>query len=796
MEFSYKFVAACLVTLGVTMLLTSTAAAGGFTEIGTIGPFAGGGPRSVAVESSTGDIYVLNNGEEKIEEFEAGGKPTGKSFNGGETPSTSFSGLVVGLAVDNSPSSPSKGDVYVADRSNHVVDKFETSGKGKYAGELTGFEEPTGVAVDSNGDVYVTDVAAKVVREFTPEGKVIAEIAGPDMTAPFGVAVGANGVVYIVNSAENIVKVKLNGNHEVEAETIIDAEEEPTAVAIEPVTGDIFVVSSPNEESHVVVLSASGKKEAEFGAGQIAFSRGIAFSSFNGDVYVADKNKNLVDIYGGSVPPPPPPLPAPVTGSVSAVERTSGTFNGTVNPEGGEAKFYFEYGPCTTPSTCAGGAFSSKTTEGVVGTGKEVTPVPVEERLTNELTPGTTYHMRLVASNEGGSAAGEEVVFATPPAVAGVSQCVGRETGLGTLVGGVLEGSLEPDGEEAEYYFEYGITTSYAGPPTEFHRTTSSGVMLANAKVTELEPNAMYNCRLTATRRIEGVLYAAHGENGTFTTRAVLPAVNDRPPSASEIGRSSAVLNGTINPEHNTTTYRFVYVEAARYEPTVKNRYYAGGSTPEASAGEAFADEVVESPQITGLRAGTTYDYALEATNEVGTEVGPNYEFTTAPGTPPVVGAGSASAITQASAMIADAIDPKGLPTTYELDLGADPSYSGAKIFGQVVEGYETIAVRLEDLAPGTTYYYRILATNEDGTTEGPGQMFTTPGVASPITAPLAPPLLATPPIVFPTEPGKVIKPPPKEKSGKSKKKHRVKSKSKSKSKGRRKVKGKARRKR
>lgn len=304
MGFSYKFVATCLVTLGVTMLLASSAAAGGFTEISAIGPFAGGGPRSVAVESSTGNIYVLNNGEEKVEEFEADGKPTGKSFTGSETPSTSFSALAVGLAVDNSPSSPSKGDVYVADRSNHVVDKFEASGK--YAGQLMGFEEPTGVAIDSNGDVYVTDVAARVVREFTPEGKVIAEIAGPDMTAPFGVAVSANGEVYIVNSTENIVKVKLNGNHEVETETIIDAEEEPTAVAIEPVTGDIFVVSSPNEESHVVVLSSSGKKEADFGAGEIAFSRGIAFSSFNGDVYVADKNKNLVNIYEGAVPPPPP----------------------------------------------------------------------------------------------------------------------------------------------------------------------------------------------------------------------------------------------------------------------------------------------------------------------------------------------------------------------------------------------------------------------------------------------------------------------------------------------------------
>ena len=62
--------------------------------------------------------------------------------------------------------------------------------------------------------------------------------------------------------------------------------------------------------------------------------------------------------------------------------------------------------------------------------------------------------------------------------------------------------------------------------------------------------------------------------------------------------------------------------------------------------------------------------------------------------------------------------------------------------------------------------------------------MFTTPGVVSPMTQPLSPPLLAMPPIAFPTEHGKVIKPPSKKKSSKSKKKHHARSKGKRKAKG------------
>ncbi len=160
-----------------------------------------------------------------------------------------------------------------------------------------------------------------------------------------------------------------------------------------------------------------------------------------------------------------------------------------------------------------------------------------------------------------------------------------------------------------------------------------------------------------------------------------------------------------------------------------------------------------------------------------------------AAGAAPVVGEALASAVTQTGATILDTVDPRGLPTSYEFDIGEAETvagvvrydYSHLKIFGQAGPGNETIEVRLQGLAPGTTYHYRIVATNKDGSSpEDVEQEFTTLGVPSPIVQPVAPPQLAIPPIAFPVEEPAapaVVKPKPKPKpkhhKAKSHKKHK-----------------------
>ena len=246
------------------------------------------------------------------------------------------------------------------------------------------------------------------------------------------------------------------------------------------------------------------------------------------------------------------------------------------------------------------------------------------------------------------------------------------------------------------------------------------------------------------------------------------PTVNDLPPVVSDLKRTSALVSATLNPDNGQGHYHLEYVEAQSYEPEATDPYAAGGSTPETTFGrklkgaeEDDTDQEIGPVVLSGLKAGTTYDYRLVASNQVGTAIGPDYTFTTAPPTPPVVNTGPSSEVTQTSVTLTGRVDAEGLQTSYEFDIGTGTAGEGAKLFGNAGQSTrtETIAVSLAFLIPGTTYHYRIIATNTDGTSYGQEQTFTTTGVSQTIVQPLSEPLLATPAIAFPTVSSKPSKP-------------------------------------
>jgi hypothetical protein len=76
------------------------------------------------------------------------------------------------------------------------------------------------------------------------------------------------------------------------------------------------------------------------------------------------------------------------TGGASAITQTSASIAGLVTPNGNATNAFVEYGPTT--------AYGSETSPKPVGSG--TTPVSTGADLTG-LTPGTTYHYRLVATN-------------------------------------------------------------------------------------------------------------------------------------------------------------------------------------------------------------------------------------------------------------------------------------------------------------------------------------------------------------------------------------------------------------
>jgi formylglycine-generating enzyme required for sulfatase activity len=102
----------------------------------------------------------------------------------------------------------------------------------------------------------------------------------------------------------------------------------------------------------------------------------------------------VIDIY---VTPP-----TVTTGSATSVTSTSATLTGTVNPNGSDTSYYFQYG------TTTGYGSTTTTTAAGSGTGS----VSASASLTG-LGSGTTYHYRLAATNSGGTTYGADSVFST-----------------------------------------------------------------------------------------------------------------------------------------------------------------------------------------------------------------------------------------------------------------------------------------------------------------------------------------------------------------------------------------------
>ena len=139
--------------------------------------------------------------------------------------------------------------------------------------------------------------------------------------------------------------------------------------------------------------------------------------------------------------------PVATTAAASAVAGSTATLNGTINPEGHDTTYTFEYG--TEAEN-----YSSSTPEQDAGAG--TSSMAVSASVTG-LQPGTTYHYRVIATSGTGIVAGEDKTFATtgkPPSPPPTVTTEGA-SGVGTQTA-TLNGTVNPNGLDAHYYFEYG----------------------------------------------------------------------------------------------------------------------------------------------------------------------------------------------------------------------------------------------------------------------------------------------------------------------------------------------------
>jgi hypothetical protein len=180
-------------------------------------------------------------------------------------------------------------------------------------------------------------------------------------------------------------------------------------------------------------------------------------------------------------------LPTATTGEATEVTRTSATLNGTVDPNQTDTTYRFEYG--TTA------ALGQRTAEFPAGDGSE--PVPVDAQI-ESLTPATTYHYKIVATNMNGTTAGETRTFRTadPPRAPGVTRTGTASTAPESAV---VRSIVDPNGGATTYYFEYGRTRSYGSRTPDRTLPEGDAPVSISETLTGLQPYRRYNFRLVAT---------------------------------------------------------------------------------------------------------------------------------------------------------------------------------------------------------------------------------------------------------------------------------------------------------
>ncbi len=280
---------------------------------------------------------------------------------------------------------------YIADTLNHRIVVLEASGALRqsfgsfcdlFQGEASGcvdpdgegplalgdgqFNEPWGVAVDPDGMIYVADTWNHRVQVFDGEGQFVRKwgyFSGvPDVPGdsnalygPRGIAADPNGTILLADTGnKRIIRYGPGGEDlgQIGGGGVIGGRfDEPSSVAVDPRTGDVFVADNWNRRIQkltpdltfieewlvpgwetqlrddkpgvavdatgrvyatdptmyrVIVFSPEGEIQSSFGAygvesNQMAFPNGIAIDGVSNEILVADADNNRVMLF--------PPLP-------------------------------------------------------------------------------------------------------------------------------------------------------------------------------------------------------------------------------------------------------------------------------------------------------------------------------------------------------------------------------------------------------------------------------------------------------------------------------------------------------
>jgi DNA-binding beta-propeller fold protein YncE len=490
-------------------------------------------PRGIATDFETGELYVVDAGNNRVNVFDAAGVFLRTIGALGQLDTPSY------VAVDNGIASSARHDVYVYDPPN--IKRFSPDGELKLSFSVSSAGSVR-IAIGPEGAVYVADSGR--VRKYDSSGVLIAELqlkmkgCGPGgdglcetaaeceaegIESPLqgetrGLAVDTTGAFYVATAGESgaVRKYDAAGN-------LLDP--------CEPLNPSLNISAIAVDAGNDIYLSDfTGATVSSLGSRGIHVydSAGMQLLAFGYGVFIPDSFfPRGLTVYGGSVfatqgigedsevmhipPPPPGPLILSESGRAWAdpIGNVRATVNAVVNPEGKTSNYRFEYVD-DAAFKASGFATAISTPELAFGSPSDFRLHVVSAQIGCQdptsppqpscLKPDTVYHFRVFASNADGSGNSPvEGIFETRPhfEILGVwASEVGTQTAT-------VNAEVNPLGVAAKGRFEYvdhatflasGFAEAKKTPEVDFG--SSEAPQTRSAQLKSLSADTAYHYRV------------------------------------------------------------------------------------------------------------------------------------------------------------------------------------------------------------------------------------------------------------------------------------------------------------
>ena len=259
----------------------------------------------------------------------------------------------------------------------------------------------------------------------------------------------------------------------------------------------------------------------------------------------------------------------------------------------------------------------------------------------------------------------------------------------------------------SECVVEYGITNGYGSEVPCNPAPVYGSDTEVSAELPGLFTETDYHYRVKAGN--------ANGWNRTYDNVVHTVAVLDvQTGGVSNITSTTATLNGSLKPDGIETEYKFQYGIDKNYDL----------QTALVDAGAGTGTLSVDSGQLTKLQPGRIYHYRLVAQNELGTTFGEDRTFTVP--AKPLVASVNPSAILGTSVNLHAHINDYDLDADYYFEYGTTETYGSATPIESLPAdpSAQAVMAHLQGLDPNSTYHFRVVATNEFGTTKSADATF------------------------------------------------------------------------